>query len=88
MYHLHWTERADNDLAQLWLLADSHIRAALDAAVNEIDRRLGKDPFSEGESREEGERISFEYPVGFSFRVEPERRVVVGHIWSIVRRVS
>ncbi len=88
MYRVHWTERADSDVAQLWLLADSQMRAAVNAAVSEIDRRLGNDPLSEGESREEGKRISFEHPLGFSFRVESERLVMVGHVWSIVRRVS
>jgi hypothetical protein len=88
MYDVRWTERADNELAQLWMLANSQMRAAINAAANEIKRQLKSDPLVVGESRGEGERIAFEYPLGISFHVESERFVIVGHVWSIVRRGS
>jgi hypothetical protein len=86
MDRVRWTERADGDLVRLWILADSEMRAAINGAVDEIERRLAKDPLAEGESRAEDERVAFEHPLGFSFRVESEGFVMVGHIWSIVRR--
>lgn len=88
MYNVRWTSRADNELADVWMFADSRMRPAINAAVDEMNHRLEKDPLSEGESREQGKRVSFEYPLGFSFRVESETLVVVGHVWSIVRRAS
>jgi hypothetical protein len=88
MYHVRWTDRADSELADVWLSSESRMRPAINSAVAEMRRRLQKDPLSEGESREQGKRVSFEYPLGFSFRVESETLVVVGHVWSIVRGAS
>jgi len=86
MDRVRWTERADSDLARLWMLTDSDMRAAINVAVNSVERRLAKDPLSEGESRAEDERVAFEYPLGFSFRVDSQGFVMVGHVWSIVRQ--
>jgi hypothetical protein len=49
---------------------------AITAASREIDRRLAIDPMSEGESRPDGTRIAFEFPLTVRFEVSPDGQVV------------
>lgn len=79
-----WTPSARNDLADLWLKADSAQRQMITSATGSIDRRLAADPANEGESRPGGRRISFAPPLGVAFRVDQGRATVsVLRVWRI-----
>jgi len=65
MYTVRWRRTALDQLAALWL--DSNDRAAITAAVDEIDRVLAADPINAGESRAGDTRVMF---------VDPGRRVL------------
>jgi hypothetical protein len=76
MFRVRWKQSALNELASIWLSADSATRSAITSAAYAIERRLPVNPNHQGESRPEGRRIDFESPLGFQFRVFPEDLVV------------
>jgi len=51
------------------------MRAMLTAAAAEIDRKLSDNPHAVGESREQGQRVDFAYPLSYTFRVEDARQM-------------
>jgi hypothetical protein len=86
MYQVHWAETALNELAALWLEADSGMREAITLAAAEIDLQLSHSPTDVGESRPSHRRIAFVTPLAVVFRVDVlARRTVVLHAWSIAR---
>ena len=83
MFRVRWVKSALNELASLWTSADSATRKAITDAANEIDRRLQRNPETEGESRGGMERILFVPPLGIRFEVDAQRSTVrVLHVWS------
>jgi hypothetical protein len=87
MFQVVWLQSALNDLAALWVRADSVLRQAINAATNAIDRSLQDDPENLGESRAGETRVFFAHPLGVSFQVDSSQRVVsVLHVWDIRRR--
>lgn len=82
MFRVRWKQSALNELAALWLAADSEIRTAINTAVQSIDELLRLDPEGEGESRPNKRRILFVAPLGVLFRVRVEQSVVrVLQVW-------
>ena len=57
-----WTAGAEAELATIWTEATD--RAAVTTAVKRIDDQLALDAPNAGESRDAGERIIFEPPIG------------------------
>jgi hypothetical protein len=81
-YTVDWVPRAEQELAALWM--DAQSRDAVTRASHRIDQLLRHDPEQAGESRPRGRRILFELPLGVVFRVYPDRRLVrVLHVWRI-----
>ena len=76
MYMVQWMEEALADLARLWIDADSNLRKLISVATNEIDRRLRKHPLDEGESRDGADRIFLWPPLGVTFEVSEQDRVL------------
>ena len=71
-----WTQRASDQLAQLWL--DSDKREAVTSAADAIDRQLRDDPDDKGSIATEKTREFFEPPLRILFSVrEPDRIVEV-----------
>jgi hypothetical protein len=66
MFRVRWTRSALNELASLWLAADSQQWQAITAAAQAIDQQLQSDPLNRGESRPNGRRIFFVSRSGFS----------------------
>jgi hypothetical protein len=63
-------------------------RQAVTDAANEIDRLLAIEPLDIGESREEGRRILLVPPLGVTFYVVSEDRIVrVLDVWSFDQHV-
>jgi hypothetical protein len=78
MFELLWLPSARDELARLWLAADSALRARITASANALEHRRSRDPFAESESRDRNARITFEAPLAIRFEVdEDERRVWV-----------
>ena len=82
MFRVEWLDQAIDELAAIWMRADSDKREAVTEASNAIDRELQTDPFRESESRDDERRVLFVPPLGAFFRVDTQERIVwVGHIW-------
>jgi len=84
-----WTESALDELATLWLEADSVRRQAITAAQAQIDHLLENSPEDVGESRPNQRRVAFVPPLGVVFSVEESKEVAkVLRIWIIPGRSS
>lgn len=80
-----WKPEAERRLAEIW--TDAADRNAVTRAAGIIDRALGDDPESLGESRNEGRRVLLEPPLGVIYRVSPaDRMVTVVAVWTYERR--
>jgi hypothetical protein len=77
MWAVVWLQSADNELAAAWLQADAATRQAITAASHVIDERMSQNPLTEGESRDENTRVTFEGPLVVRFQVEPAASVAV-----------
>lgn len=84
MYTVRWVASALNDLADVWINANSSQRQAIASATNEIDRLLGANPQDQGESRDVNQRIMFSGPLGLVFEIrEDDKTVRVLGVWRI-----
>ncbi len=87
MLHVVWLQSALDELAAIWLQADSALRQAITAASHTIDQRLSSDPLREGESRAFGVRIFFAPPLAVTYQVVADiQTVVVLHVRMLRRR--
>lgn len=86
MYAVQWTQRAADELAELWLEADSPTRRQITKAVQSFDQSLRREPAQIGESRSNpSERIVFIGGIIITFRIDFSNHIV--HI-NGVRNVS
>lgn len=75
-YRVDWTEEAEQKLAAAWI--ESEDRAAITSAARRIEQRLGLNPLTSGEARDDFDvRILFDGPLGVVYRVDVFARVVV-----------
>jgi hypothetical protein len=82
MHIVRWAKSARDELAAMWVDADSTGREAITAAAAEIDGLLKNKPGEVGESRAANRRIAFVPPLGLTFDViETNRGVKVLHVW-------
>jgi mRNA-degrading endonuclease RelE of RelBE toxin-antitoxin system len=80
-YTVVWKPEAERRLADLWVNATN--RRAITDAANEIDKQLGHDPETKGESRSGNRRILLESPLGILFKIDPQdRKVIVLTVWQ------
>jgi hypothetical protein len=83
MFQVRWAEGALDQLAMLWLQGDSMLRRAITRASAAIDQRLHTNPHNQGESRNAGERVMFESPLGVQFDIiDDDRLVRVLDVWD------
>lgn len=83
-YQVYWRKEASDELASIWLAADSQDRRAITHAANTIDRLLGTNPSECGESRTAAKRIFFYAPLGVIFQViDSQAAVYVLQIWRV-----
>jgi SpoVK/Ycf46/Vps4 family AAA+-type ATPase len=84
-YTVVWMSAAEEQLAEIWINAAD--KAALTLVVNQIDAIIDRDPYEFSESREADRRVMNLPPLGVSFRVsEDDRLVRVIGIWIVTRR--
>jgi hypothetical protein len=87
MFKVLWERSARDELADLWLHADSATRRAITAATHQLDQKLRSDPIRESESRSIDERVQFEFPLGARFEIDQQRlEVRISRVWSYTRR--
>jgi hypothetical protein len=67
MFEVRWLPKALDQLADIWV--HSQNRNAITQATHQIDVQLARDPESEGESRDRGNRLLFERPLAVLFKV-------------------
>ncbi len=80
-----WTQRASDQLAQLWL--DSNKRDEVTVAADAIDKQLRDDPDHKGSVASEKVRELFEPPLRVLFSIrEPDRIVEVIRIALLDKR--
>lgn len=83
-FSVRWTPAAENELTKLWM--DTADRRAVTVAANEIDVRLQISPADEGESRQFGRRILLVQPLGVTFEVHQDERIVrILDVWQFVK---
>ena len=84
MFTVTWTQSASDQLAEIWMKADSPLRNEINTYVQHLDRHLRANADRLGESRETGVRILTDTPLGIEFLVsEPDRLVTVVRAWGI-----
>ena len=77
MFEIRWSQSASDELTRIWTASNSDRRAAITRCVATIEKRLGTDPLSAGESRERPtRRVVHQPPVGIDFHVDESIRVV------------
>ena len=75
-----WSAAAERELTELWLAAED--RSPVADAAYEIDQRLRVNPEQKGESRDFGQRIILLAPLGVTFEVLLDDRLVrVLDVW-------
>ena len=84
MFTVTWTQSASDQLAEIWMSADSPLRNEITSYVQNLDRHLRANADRLGESRELRVRILTDTPLGIEFQVsEPDRLVTVVRFWGI-----
>ena len=84
MFTVTWTQSASDQLADIWMKADSPLRDEITSYVQLLDRHLRANADRLGESREPRVRILTNTPLGIEYRVsEPDRLVTVVRVWGI-----
>lgn len=87
MFQVIWVQDALDELAAVWLRADTGVRRSITLAARQIDVNLARDPQAQGESREDQARILFAHPLVVTFDVDLGQSTVrVLHVWDIRRR--
>ncbi len=84
MFTVTWTQSASDQLADIWMKADSPMRDEITKYVQYLDCHLRANADRLGESRETGVRILTDTPLGIEFHVlGPDRLVTVVRAWGI-----
>jgi hypothetical protein len=84
-YTVVWKPAAERHLMEIWMRADD--RDAVARAADGLDAALARDADQQGESREDGVRVTFATPLGIDFEVSPaDRQVRVLAVWRTDRR--
>ena len=87
MFTVLWGQEALDKLPRLWTQSDSPIRAAITAAMHQIDKTLAADPENTGESRSGEDRVWFAFPLGILFEVDrPKMAVRILQVWLFRKR--
>ncbi len=82
-----WSDEAIEGLVNLWDGADPDIQPLITAAVHRIDENLADDPENAGESRDDGNRVWFEFPLGVLFKIDSKKEMVhIGKVWIFRKR--
>jgi hypothetical protein len=85
MFNVFRSQEAMLPLQATWEQASESFRASILSASREVDRQLQAGPQGRGESRDNGRRVLFVWPLGVLFEVDERARTVrVLRAWSYV----
>lgn len=84
-YMVIWLRRALDQLATMWMKADSKLRKSITQASHQIDQDLKVNPEDQGESRPDGRRIHFVQPLAILFEVR-QGAVRILYAWDARRK--
>ena len=84
-YMVIWMRRALDQLAMMWMHADSELRNEITKASYQIDQDLKTNPEEQGESRPDGRRIHFVHPLAILFEVR-QGVVRILYAWDARRK--
>lgn len=73
---LQWKQTATDELAAVWVSADSPTREKITVATCKVDNLLRSDPYECSESRDADRRILFVAPLAVTFRVDAQASTV------------
>lgn len=76
MYCVFKHQDAMVEVLAAWEHGDAELRVRIPAAMLDLEKQLQVNPLGIGESRGEGLRILFQYPLAVTFQVEEENRMV------------
>ena len=85
MFHVRWKLTALNELAALWMQADTALRARITQAANTVDAGLRHDPYALSESRSGLKRIAFFLPLSVVFELDRKNHLVTVLHVNLVR---
>ena len=86
-YQVIWTTKAERELTDMWLRGED--RRSVSAAARAVDRQLRLSPLDVGESRHADARVFLAHPLGVTYRVSQEQRLVlVINVWRFRKRGS
>jgi hypothetical protein len=89
MLRVLWLQESLDELAAIWLDADSEARVQITQATELVDAELRSNPYRLSESRDEGVRVLFVHPLGVEFEVDTQQQTVwVLHVWRFRRRAT
>jgi hypothetical protein len=82
-----WLQDALNELANIWMQADSASRQEITQAAHTLDQQLQVDPYLESESRDQYTRIIFVYPLAAQIEIDPHKKAVwVLNVWRFWKK--
>jgi hypothetical protein len=64
------------DVLMAWHDGDDRLRAGIQSAMCALEKELQEDPADKGESRGNGRRVLFHYPIAVTFEVDEALRLV------------
>jgi hypothetical protein len=87
MHTVVWSDDALAGLVNLWANPDPDLQPSITEAVHCIDERLADEPENAGESRADGNRVWFEFPLGGLFNIDSNKGMVhIGKVWTFRKR--
>lgn len=60
----------------MWTEGSPSLRQAITAATHQVDQLLANDPENEGESRDEGARVVFVFPLAVGYEIDKPKGIV------------
>ena len=87
MFRVEWLQEAVDELANIWVNADTGLRHRITIAAHTLDLELRTDPYRHSESRHGEDRVLFAYPLAVQIEIDLQERIVwVLHVWRFRRR--
>jgi hypothetical protein len=83
MFSVFKPQTALTEVLSAWNQADGPARLKIEVALIHLEYRLQENPFEQGESREDGTRVLFHFPLALTIEIDEERRLVrVVRAWT------
>lgn len=89
MFSVYKPSTALTELLASWNHADDRARTRIEAAMIGLEMLLQEDPHEQGESRADGTRVRFHYPLAIMYEIDEDNRVVhILRAWTYRRAAA